>query len=236
MNDIKIDIIKSGSSGNLYVISTKQGDALLVEAGDTIGAEYGDYDGCILSHEHKDHAKYVREFLQRGIPCFMTEGTAEAIGYTHYWLNTVKYKEKVKIGNFIVSPFEVSHDAREPAGFLIDINNNRILYASDTSHIKYKFSGLNYIMLETNYDKETLKENYAEGLIDEEHKKRVIRSHMSLDVAKKFLERNDLSELKEIYLLHLSKHNSNQEKIVQEVQGLTGVPVYHTIKEENHEN
>jgi phosphoribosyl 1,2-cyclic phosphodiesterase len=58
------------------------------------------------------------------------------------------------------------------------------------------------------------------------HKKRVMRSHFSLDNVKEFLRANDLSKVKEIHLLHLSDGNSDEARFKREIQELTGKPVF----------
>ena len=40
------------------------------------------------------------------------------------------------------------------------------------------------------------------------------------------LKANDLSNLEEIHLIHLSSNNANAEQIKTSIQEVTGVPVY----------
>lgn len=228
MFDNKIQIVESSSAGNLY--SIQQGNkALLVEAGVNIPNVDWDIVGCLISHEHKDHAKYAKKFAKYGIDCYMTEGTKNALEDTHYRFKTIGYgyDNRININEDItVIAFEIDHDAAEPAGFLIKSGQDRILYASDTSHIKYKFKDLTYLMIECNYDGESIEKNLNERYIDIPHKQRVQRSHLSLEMVLDFLKKNDISKLKEIYLLHLSSTNANIDKIVRSIKTTTGVPVY----------
>ncbi|EDO0821657.1 MBL fold metallo-hydrolase, partial [Listeria monocytogenes] len=56
--------------------------------------------------------------------------------------------------------------------------------------------------------------------------KRVLQSHFSLENVKDFLKANDLSQLREIHLLHISEKNGDKERFKKEIQAMTGVPVY----------
>ena len=48
---------------------------------------------------------------------------------------------------------------------------------------------------------------------------------MSLETVIGFLQDNDLSKLKKIYVMHLSEHNSDEELIKSEIQKITGKSV-----------
>lgn len=49
---------------------------------------------------------------------------------------------------------------------------------------------------------------------------------MSLEHLKDMLNANDLSNLQQIFLLHLSDNNSDEQQIKTEIERLTGVEVY----------
>ena len=57
-------------------------------------------------------------------------------------------------------------------------------------------------------------------------KKRILKSHFSLENVKEFLKANDLSRVQEIWLLHLSDGNSDAERFKREIQELTGKMVF----------
>ena len=106
----------------------------------------------------------------------------------------------------------MQHDAIEPLGFLIQYKptGEKLLYATDTYYIKYKFNKLNYLLLECNYNQEIAKENVKNGVINKTRYTRLLESHFSLDNVLKFLASNDLRYVKNIILCHLSDTNSNQ--------------------------
>lgn len=95
-----------------------------------------------------------------------------------------------------------------------------VLFATDTYFLKYKFPGLNNVMLECNYSKEILDANFTAGHIDKKRYERTIKSHMSYDNCLLTLQANDLSQVCKIVLLHLSDNNSNVSKFVDGIGSL----------------
>ena len=81
-------------------------------------------------------------------------------------------------------------------------------------------------MIECNYSKSILDKNIDESITPKFMRKRLIKSHFSLENVLEFLKANDLSKVQEIHLLHLSDSNSDEALFKQEVQKLTGKPVY----------
>jgi phosphoribosyl 1,2-cyclic phosphodiesterase len=136
--------------------------------------------------------------------------------------------EELTVGTLKILPFDVQHDSPEPLGFLIVSNetSEKLLYFTDTYYLKYKFQGLTHIMAECNYDMETIQRSVDAGYIPMELVPRLIKSHMSLDHLLDLLKANDLSQVKQIYLLHLSSNNSNEVRFKEKVQKLTGTEVY----------
>ena len=74
----------------------------------------------------------------------------------------------------------------------------KLLYATNTYYIKYKFSKLNYLLLECNYNKEIAKENAKNGVINKTRYSRLLESHFSLENVLKFLQANNLKYTKNI--------------------------------------
>src|SRR5690625_5728947 len=81
-------------------------------------------------------------------------------------------------------------------------------------------------MIECNYSLTILNSNIAAGLTPRFMKRRLIKSHFSLENVVQFLKANDLSKVEEIHLLHLSDTNSNEKEFKAVIQELTGKVVY----------
>ena len=231
--------IASGSTGNCYRIgdgTTK----ILIEAGIPVnriregcGFRLSDISGCLISHEHGDHASHAKDLTRYGIDVYTSQGTIEGTQGTRYELHgpmvhPVKAMQAFKIRSLTILPFDVEHDAKEPLGFLIwsSVTGEKLLFFTDTFYIKYRFSGLTQIMAECNYTMDQLMQNVRDGTTPAYRIQRLAKSHMSLEALEDMLQANDLSQLKQIYLLHLSSDNSNEEEIRTKIQEQTGVEVY----------
>jgi phosphoribosyl 1,2-cyclic phosphodiesterase len=165
--------------------------------------------------------------MRAGIDCYMSRGTAETLAISGHRLNIIKAKQQFKIGTWTILPFETQHDAAEPLAFLLaNQAGDKLLYITDSFYCRYCFQGLTHIMIEANYSLDILNGNVESGSIPKEMKKRVLRSHMSIETVKEFLKANDLSKVQEIWLIHLSEQNSCEKRFKEEVQKITGKPTY----------
>jgi phosphoribosyl 1,2-cyclic phosphodiesterase len=96
------------------------------------------------------------------------------------------------------------------------------MFCTDTYYVPYKFKGLNHILIEINYAKDILNYNIQKGFIHPVQAKRVLSSHMELNTTINMLRANDLSQVANIVLLHLSDGNSNARRFKGEVESATG--------------
>lgn len=221
---MKIRVIASGSAGNCYVLETNQG-SLLIEAGIPINRikkalnyDFSNIQGCLLTHEHMDHAKAIKDIANLGIDIYSSRGTFKALGYEGYRFVPTEAKTPIKIGEFQVMAFDTQHDVVEPFGYLIKQGNNKLLFATDTFYLKYRFKDLTHIVIECNYVESVVNDLVEKKLIDINRIKRTIQSHMSLENLIEFLKINDLSKVKELHLIHLSNETSDVNIIRREIR------------------
>ena len=230
---IEFKAYASGSRGNFYTVddgSTK----LMIECGlpfkeiqRILEFKISDITACLLSHEHKDHSRAVKDVIKVGIDVYMSEGTAKEAGASGHRVKTILPKKQFNIGTWTILPFDTQHDAKEPLGFLLANQfGDKLLFATDTYYIKYRFNDLSIIAVECNFSRDILETNVKRGAVPEVLKNRLLTSHFSLENVKEFLKANDLSQVREIWLLHLSDGNSDAERFKREVMQLTGKPTY----------
>ncbi|ECL0334334.1 MBL fold metallo-hydrolase [Listeria monocytogenes] len=230
---MEIRTIASGSKGNAYVISSGR-SKLLIECGinfdvirKALNFDLSDVSGCLVSHEHGDHTAGVKKMLRTSnIKIYASEGTLSALNVPDSRQFILKEKSAQDIGDWTVLPFRTEHDAKEPLGFMIQRKNEKLLFITDSYYVRYKFNNINYLMIECNYSSDILEENVINKVIHPVQKKRVLQSHFSLENVKDFLKANDLSQLREIHLLHISEKNGDKERFKKEIQAMTGIPVY----------
>lgn len=191
-----------------------------------VGFQLSSFCGCLITHEHKDHCYSIREVVRAGVDCYLSSGTADAIGLESHRLHTVAPKVPFVVGSYTVLPFETQHDAAEPFGFLIQSGTEKVLFVTDSYYLKYRFQGLTHIMVECNYARKILEENIDNGSVPASLRKRIQRSHFELDNVVKFFKANDLSKVREIHLLHVSSSNGDPDLFRSTIQAATGLPVF----------
>lgn len=236
---MKFTSFASSSRGNAYLLQSEGVPPLLLEAGLPIsrlrdklreqGVSLSDLAGALISHEHGDHSKAVKDLLKAGVDCWMSAGTAEALGLTgHHRVHPLLTDLTVESpsGKWRVISFPLEHDAIEPIGFFIGYESEYLLFVPDTSYVENRFQGITMIVVECNNISELLSKNILDGHIPAIVGKRVRRNHMSLENLILMLKANDLSRCREIWLLHLSDGNSDERRMIKEVQEKTGIPVH----------
>ncbi len=228
---IEIKSFGSSSAGNSYLL--KDGDStLLLEAGiqpKKMKINWGKVDALLITHEHMDHAKYAKDYNRRGgFNIYCTPGTAKQLkGVANYRVMECDYLKQFTVKGWHIILFEIQHDTAQPAGFLIQTpSGKKVLFATDTYYIKYKFSGITHFLIECNYSIDILLNNVEQGFIDKGQYKRILKSHFELNNLISFFEANDLSKTEEIHLIHLSNRNSDERLFISEIEQTTGIPTY----------
>ncbi|KKN77255.1 hypothetical protein LCGC14_0362330 [marine sediment metagenome] len=235
---MKFEQLFSSSKGNAHVVTANNGKRLLIECGVTwpllqkaLNYDLTSIEGCLLTHEHKDHSKAVQDVMKAGIDVHASYGTFEALDIAkktkgsqslRIHRRAVLVVENViyKIGSFEVTAFNSHHDARQPFLFTIRNKKERMLFATDTSHIKQKFkTAFDIIAIECSYNEPYLRNRVEKGTINEQLAKRLLESHMSESNCLSYLQTYcNLDKCREIHLLHLSADNINKERIKREFE------------------
>lgn len=170
---LKFCSLASGSSGNCYLIKTDD-IALLIDAGisgkkifqglDNAGVEKEDVCGILVTHEHIDHVRSL-PILTKKLPnavVYANAGTWEAIERPVAEEKRAIFHtgEDFYIEDFLIRPFSIPHDASEPVGFSIYINDRQISIATDVGHITEEIfdeiTDADLLLLEANHEEEIL--------------------------------------------------------------------------------
>jgi len=220
----------SGSTGNLYTVKNKTG-MIMIECGirfDTIQRQLHfkvhQTDGCLISHSHLDHCRAHKELSTAGIDLYMTWESQHLLGAEGHRIHIIKHMTPFKIKDFTIIPFSAEHNVEGTVGFVIkdDLTDQKLFYLTDSYYCKYKFKGLNIIAVECNYSEDLLYQNIEKAGMDPNRGVQILSAHFSLKNLLEFFRANDLSDVKVIYLLHLSTKNADKEHIRKEVQKTTG--------------
>lgn len=232
---MRLNIIGSNSAGNAYILENDQ-EALLIEAGvrfalikQALGFNLRKVVGCIVTHEHMDHGEAVKDLQTTGgIDVYATAGTHKALGTdASHRAKIVKEGVPFRVGGFTIIPFEIKHDCAEPVGYLIrHAETGTILFLTDSYYVEHTFKGLNNVIIEANYCQTILDAKMVAGASPRTVRDRVIESHMSIETCKETLQANDLTEVNNIVLIHLSNGNSDAPRFKREVEEQTGKVVH----------
>ncbi len=232
----------SSSSGNCYYIEMQRKEPMppakiLLEAGISYkevikkaGMEQVDLSGIdaiLVTHEHQDHARAVKDFRNRGFRVYgnarITEGDPA--------LTLAAKTTKVIAIDTTVTPISVEHDAPDSLGFIVRTPLESMVFINDCKYFAADLSSIpfDYVAIEANYDGQTVHFAYEQAKKDSNRGdmnryQRIVNAHMSIAHCIKHLEKMDLSQCKAIFLMHLSDRNSNAERFKYRVQQATGLP------------
>jgi phosphoribosyl 1,2-cyclic phosphodiesterase len=214
----------SSSAGNLYEV--RDGYArLLIDCGVSwpqlkraLEHRVTQLDGVLLTHAHGDHSRAVRDVGRAGVNVYASRETIAALGVNGHRMHKVAADQAFTVGSWRVKPFEVPHDDEGTLGFLVEgISRQKLFFATDCAYLPVRWPADTRILaIECNWDPALLRE--AEAV----HARRVLQSHMSLPRLLKSLAANDLSGVREIWLLHLSDDHSDEAAFKDAVERATG--------------
>ena len=151
-------IIASGSKGNATVVVSNK-TVLLIDMGITltrleeglgeINLTLKDITGALFTHNHTDHISGIK-FLSPKI-MYALEGTLPSS-----LSNVVFMNKEFKIGDFVITPIETSHDAVNPCAYLIKDKDSSLFYMTDTGVFLEEALPLikdpTYLIIESNHD------------------------------------------------------------------------------------
>lgn len=221
----------SGSSGNCYYLSTAT-DALMIDIGvglRTLKKHCRDYGislssvkHVLITHDHADHIKSVGSFSHDyTLPIFATPKVHQGIDNNYCVTRKVadslkvmlEIGQEVQVGEFLVRPFAVPHDATENVGFEIQVEGVNFVIITDvgsiTNDIKEAISRADYLVIEANHDEEMLNNGPYPAYL----KERILSEsgHLSNNACGHALAENMSERLKHVWLCHLSEENNHPE-------------------------
>ncbi len=222
----------SGSTGNFNTLSDGKTKIALdfgvtmAKAKKAMNFGVSSLDGVLSTHLHKDHCKGVPEAIKCGLDCYALKSVFKDLELSGHRVKEIEPGILFEIRSLKILPFGLQHDVPN-VGFLIQNEGlEKAVYITDTYYCRFKFNDINLIAIECNYSKKILDKNIKSRSVHPVVRNRVIKSHFELENVKEFLRQNDLSKVKQIFLLHVSKTNGDPEYFKEEIQKLTGKPVY----------
>lgn len=233
---MKLIIIGSSSSGNGYALVSTYGEIFLIEAGikaktmrKAIDYRVSCISGCIVSHNHGDHAEYITPYSKLGFPVGCNAHVAANRSISHPLV--LEEGKTYAFGSYRVTPFAVKHDVPNFGYLIYHEEMGAMLFATDTYSLPFKFRHIDHFLIEANYSDDILNANVRQGSLSKAQANRLMVAHMSLANCIKALANCDAAEARNIVLIHLSSRNSDAKAFQKEIASRFAVPTY--IAEKN---
>ena len=225
---MRVCLLASGSKGNAVYIETGE-TRLLIDAGlsatelmkrlDAIGVERSSLHGILISHDHSDHTRGAGTLARRlKIPVIVSNLTKEVCEPLLKKCDTVGFESGTSFTfrDISIHPFQTTHDAVDPHGFIIESVDGRYGHATDfgvvTRLITEKLKGCRAVVIEANHDEEMLMNGPYPWHLKQRIKSR--HGHISNTESIGLLAELLHDRLEGIFLTHLSEVN-NDPKLPQ---------------------
>ena len=238
-------VLASGSRGNSILVSSSK-TRLLVDAGTTCKeltgrlartpVEARSLHALLISHEHSDHVSAAGTLSRKfNLPVFMTKGTLDNLPANIGRCASVtvfRTGRCFEIGDLLIHPFATSHDAGEPAGFIIENCGVRLGICTDlgivTNLVKVKLKGCHGLILEANHDVNRLLEGPYPWFLKQRIKS--AHGHLSNEDACNLLEAVHHEALRYVILAHLSETNNHPDLVLESCRKLRRSPHWECVR------
>jgi phosphoribosyl 1,2-cyclic phosphodiesterase len=212
---MKFFILASGSKGNSVLVIGKHTKVLLdfgmtksrmVGLLEKTGHTLTSIDYVFFTHEHTDHA-VGKEFVPLE-KRYATEKTMELIPN-----NIMRHYQMREFDEFKITAFPVSHDAKDPVGYLIEDATSSFVYLTDTGYISEKniqfLKNKTYYVVESNHNVRMLLQTQR----SHDLKMRILgdTGHLSNEDSAMYVSEMITLQTKAIYLAHLSEEANTPE-------------------------
>lgn len=169
---MEVHILASGSKGNCAYIETDK-HYMFVDVGISyltlkekikkIGKDIEKINTLFITHEHIDHIKGLKTLLKAGHieRLYITKGTLDVLPadikpFLPLETVIIAADEKYFLDGFLIKTFMLSHDAKEPVGFVFEYLDKKIVFLTDTGYVDQSYdellSNADLYILEANHD------------------------------------------------------------------------------------
>ncbi len=217
---MRIKILASGSSGNCTYIELNN-TRFLIDVGisskiveeklkkNHINPKNIDY--ILITHAHDDHIKGLINFVKKyNVPVYFSKAV---IAYNNF----IIMEEEKSFNQIKVTCLKTSHDSEESYGFLLEYQDESVVYLTDTGYvnqkIKEKIKNKKVYIMESNHDVSMLmKTNRTHHL-----KMRILgdSGHLSNEACVQCLCQIIGKNTKKIILAHLSEEANTPEQALK---------------------
>ena len=221
--------IASGSTGNATYVGTDNTHILIdcgvskkkiIDGLKKLDLTIDDIDCILLSHEHSDHIKSL-DIFEKTHPAavYCSQGTADAlkasgkISFDHDLIHCIKDRKTFYVGDILIDPVKISHDAREPLCYRLDHNDKSCAVVTDLGcydeELISRLQNLSALIIESNHNENML----LAGKYPYYLKRRILSDlgHLSNESCAHLLSELLHDNIKHVALGHLSRENNTEE-------------------------
>ena len=220
---MKISIIGSGSKGNSTLIEINN-KKLLIDVGfsykrikeslEQIKIDPKEIDYLLITHEHTDHIYGLNAFIKKVKPTLLLKEKLYNLLFDKNEYEKIQLLENInEIDGIKITVLQLSHDAVDPIGFLIENSEESLVYIADTGYINHKILSQiinkTYYLMESNHDTELL----INGPYPPHLQRRILsdKGHLSNEFCGTYLSKVIGRNTKKVILIHLSETNNESD-------------------------
>ena len=217
-------LLGSGSNGNCCIIESNNtviaidfglGMKDIKERASKVGYEIDEIKALFITHNHTDHIRSIKYF-----PIERVYATASTL--VDYEPIIIEPFKTIYVGDFKITPIPTSHDAINSVGYIIETNEEKLVYMTDTGYVNKKFfpylKDADHYVFESNHDETMLLRcKYPYFL-----KKRIISDsgHLSNTDCAEILSLLISEKTKSIVLAHLSEEANTKELAISTLKDI----------------
>ena len=219
---MKVCVLSSGSKGNSTYVETLK-HKILIDIGTSslyvekslksIGVDPKDIDIVLITHAHIDHVNGLRVFSKKYKPLVYISD--KILKEAKLNIENISSEENINLNSDIsIKSFKLSHDVTDIKGYIIEENNQSMVYITDTGYINENnfeyIKNKNLYVFESNHDVEMLMNNPN---YPHHTKIRILsdKGHLSNKDSSYYLTKLVGNNTNHIVLAHLSEQNNTED-------------------------
>lgn len=201
---MSIEVLASGSSGNCYILTDREGNQLLLECGikfDKImpHIDFERMHSVLVTHHHSDHFLCADKFKELDINVWSPENVEDRnilISNSSWEIMAVRLYHNIECLGYIIRSIK---------------ENKRLLFMTDTTIFPtIADKPFDCMMLECNYNYDKVIENAREGKLKNDGYK----NHMALEDLVQWLRVRECKP-KHLMAIHLSQSGNIDKELVE---------------------
>ncbi len=193
---MKFKVLATGSKGNCTIIDGR----IAIDMGipySRLGNHAKEIKLIFLTHIHSDHFnkrtihKLVEEHPTVKFVClnYLVKELSQIVPIRNIFVLDID--KKYDLGICKASAFKLYHDVPN-CGWKLEVNNERCIYATDTTKLNVSAIGYDLYLIESNYDMADSLDSIRRKQLNNEYayEVRAINSHLSKEQCMEWLEKN----------------------------------------------